>query len=373
MRQASRRLTILHTESSLGWGGQERRILTEAAALRQQGHRLLLAADPQAEIYRRGQAAGFQVFPLPFSRRLKLAAVLALRRLLRQIQPDILNTHSSLDSWVGLAASAGLRRRLRLVRTRHLGLVIQRTWPTRFLYQQADAIITTGTTIREMIHARARVPLERLHAIPTGISLTEFAPRPRAAIPGFPPPHWPPDALIIGSIAILRFGKGHLYLVDALAQVVRMEPRVRLVIVGDGPAREAIRTRIRELGLDEVVFLAGFQEQVADWLSWLEIVILPSYVREGVPQILLQAMAMERAVIGTDCGGIAEIVLPGQTGLLVPPRQVEPLAAAILSLLRQPDLRQQLGRQGRRLVARQYSVEAMAEAVENLYLRLTDT
>lgn len=371
MKPSERSLTILHTESSLGWGGQERRILSEAEALRRRGHRLLLAADPAAAIFQRAQAAGFRVFPLPFSRRFKLPAVYSLHLLLRREQPDILNTHSSLDSWLGLAAITGLRPRIRLVRTRHLGLIIQKTWPTRFLYRQADAIITAGDTIKNMIHTRTGVPLARLHAIPTGISLRDFAPRPRAPIPGFPPPHWPPDAFIIGSIAVLRFGKGHLYLVEALAQVLQAEPKIRLVIVGDGPARSAITAKIQELGLQEFVFLPGFQENIADWLSWLEIVILPSYVREGVPQVLLQALAMERAVIGTDCGGIPEIVHPGLTGLLVPPQQVEPLAAAILELRHHPDQRRQFGHQGRLLVARHYSLEAMAQAVENLYFALT--
>lgn len=372
MTPTKRLLTILHTESSLGWGGQERRLLSEALALQHRGHRLLLAVDPTAALKARAEAARLPVLTLPFSRRWKLPAILALRRLLRREQVDILNTHSSLDSWLGLAARLGLKDSVRLVRTRHLGLVIQKTWPTRFLYHQADAIITAGQTIKDMICKRAGVPANRIHPIPTGIDLEAFAPRPRAALPGFPPPHWPADAFIMGSIAILRFGKGILDLLEAFVRVLAAVPQARLVIVGDGPALPAIREKSQTLGLTEFIHLPGYQEEVAAWLSWLEIVILPSYVREGVPQVLLQALAMERAVIGTDCGGIPEIVRPASTGLLVPPQDVDALAAAIVHLSHQPDIRRQFGRQGRQLVARNYSLEAMAQAVEQVYLNLID-
>ena len=171
-----RTYTILHTESSLGWGGQERRILAEAAAMRARGHRLLLACDPRGELFPRGQRAGFFVQPLTFGGWRNLRPGLALRRLLRREGVDILNTHSSLDSWVGLLALTGLKKPI-MVRTRHLSTPVKSSWPTRWLYQAPAATITTSEGIKELLQERVGVDPARVFSIPTGVSLTDFAPR----------------------------------------------------------------------------------------------------------------------------------------------------------------------------------------------------
>ncbi|HEX9883747.1 MAG TPA: glycosyltransferase, partial [Desulfobaccales bacterium] len=110
-----RTYAILHTESSLGWGGQERRILAEAAVMRQRGHRVSLACDPRGELYSRARAQGFQVTAVPFGGTRNLRAWARLRRLLGRDEIEVLNTHSSLDSWVGALAWRSLRTRPLLV------------------------------------------------------------------------------------------------------------------------------------------------------------------------------------------------------------------------------------------------------------------
>ena len=222
--------SILHTESSLGWGGQEMRILLEAQALDRRGHRLALACDPRGQLFARGRQAGFPVFPLSFGGVRNLQAFLTLRRLLREEAVDILNTHSSLDSWVGTLAWQTLRRRPLLVRTRHLSTPVQQTWPTRWLYQRPAAVITTSQAIKELLAQRVGVPAPRLFAIPTGVSLEEFSPRPKA-------PELldrlglPASAFIFGTVAVLRSWKGHLYLLEALKDLIAGGQPVYLLVV----------------------------------------------------------------------------------------------------------------------------------------------
>ncbi len=171
-----RTYAILHTESSRGWGGQERRILAEAMVMRQRGHRVSLACDPRGELYPRAQAQGFPVTPLFFGGAQNLGAFARLRHLLRRGEIEVLNTHSSLDSWVGALAWRSLKDRPLLLRTRHLSTRVQNNWPTRWLYQTPAAIITTGQVTKELLMTRLGVQGRRIFSIPTGVSLKSLRP-----------------------------------------------------------------------------------------------------------------------------------------------------------------------------------------------------
>ncbi|MEW6388194.1 MAG: glycosyltransferase family 4 protein [Thermodesulfobacteriota bacterium] len=364
-----RSYTILHTESSLGWGGQEHRILLEAGAMRERGHRLALATDPRSELFSRGRHAGFPVFPLTFGGVHNLGAFLALRRLLQEEAVEILHTHSSLDSWIGALAWRTLRKRPLLVRTRHLSTPVQQTWPTRWLYQRPAAVITTSRDIKELLARRVGVPASRLFSIPTGVSLPEFSPRPKdpdlLARLGFPA-----SAFIIGSVAVLRSWKGHLYLLEAIKDLINRSQPVYLLLVGEGPYRPVIEERIQELSLGERVRLVGHQEEVAAWLALMDAFVLSSYAHEGVSQALLQALAMEKPVVATRIGGTPEVVSDGETGLLVPPRDGPALARAMQTLRENPEMSKRLADQGRKLVTAKFSLEQMAAAVEGVYDRM---
>jgi glycosyltransferase involved in cell wall biosynthesis len=362
----SRKYTILHTESSLGWGGQERRILAEAEIMRRRGHQVLLACDPRGQLFLKAREQGFSPYPLACGGRRNLGAWRRLRRLLREQPVDILNTHSSLDSWIGALAWRSLRNRPRLVRTRHLSTRVNANFPTRWLYRVPGAIITTGEVTRELLHHHLGVPPERLFSIPTGIPLDKFAPRD-------PDPELlarlqiPPGTFVCGAVAVLRSWKGHLYLLEALRELLRTGKRAYLLVVGDGPYRVVIEAKVRELDLEPWVRLAGYQEEVAPWIALMDAVVLASYANEGVPQALLQAMAMGKAVVGTALGGIPEVVMEGETGLLAPPRDAAALALALRLLSEDAAYRAELGRRGRELVVEKFGLEQMAAAVEEVY------
>ena len=363
---ARKTYTIVHTEASLGWGGQERRIFAEAEIMPQRGHKIILAVDPRGQLYQRSRQAGFVVVPIIFGGRYTIPACLALRRLLHRQSVDILNTHSSLDSWVGLWSVMGRRSRTRLVRTRHLSTLIKTSWPTRKLYQSPDAIITTGQAIKDLIVERAQVPPAKIFSIPTGVPLDRFYPRPPENRSVYLP-EVADDTFVIGSVAVLRSWKGHVYLVEALEKVLQAGEKAYLVLVGDGPFRVVIEAKVAELHLADFVYFAGYQDNIPDWLALMDLVVLASYANEGVPQSLLQAMAMARPVIGTSCGGIPEIVTSGSNGLLVPPKDSQALAEALLKLIRDPARRRQFGSRGLSLVQERYSLDQMAAATEKVY------
>jgi glycosyltransferase involved in cell wall biosynthesis len=305
------------------------------------------------------------VFPLNFGGWRNLGAGLALRYLVRREKVDFLNTHSSLDSWIGMLVLAGLPKPL-LVRTRHLSTPVKGSWPTRRLYQAPRATITTSEGIKELLQQRVGVDPQRIFSIPTGVSLTDYSPRDadpslRAYL------QIPENSFVWGMVSVLRSWKGHLYALEALKELVAAGLQTVLIVVGEGPYRSLIEPRIKELGLDAQVRLVGYQEEVAPWLALMEVVVMASYAHEGVPQAALQALALGKPVVGTEVGGIPEVVIPGETGLLAPPKNPHALAAALLQLREDPELRQALGQRGRDLVVQKYSLEQMAALVEAVY------
>jgi glycosyltransferase involved in cell wall biosynthesis len=331
-------LSILHTESSLGWGGQEIRVLTEARGVARQGHEVLLAAPAESRIFQAAKEYGVQAVALPIARK-RPAGVGALRRLFAKRRFDVVNTHSSTDTWLAALASWRRKEAPALVRTRHISAPMPGNAATRWLYNRATArIVTTGERVREQVIAEVGADPARVVSIATGIDLARFSPGNR--LEARVATGLDTRAPTIGIVATLRSWKGHRFLLEALAA---LPPETRLVVVGDGPQREALEAQARTLGVEARVRFTGNQSDVAPWMRAFDVFCLPSYANEGVPQALMQAMACGLPVVTTPVGSIEEIVSEGQTGLLVPPQSAEALRNAISALLRDSARRSALG------------------------------
>jgi glycosyltransferase involved in cell wall biosynthesis len=358
---------IVHTEASLGWGGQEIRILTEAAGMVLRGHRVTLLCPPQARIHAEAAASAVPAVGLPIGRK-NLAGVLAMRRWLKNNRVDIVNTHSSTDSWLAAIACATLSLPPPLVRTRHISSAVPNNLATRWLYRRATRhIVTTGEKLREQLIRDNRIDAAMLTSVPTGIDIASFVPGNRAAARAAL--ELPAGAIIIGIVATLRSWKGHFYLIDAFARLCATAgaPELHLAIVGDGPQRDVLRERVAERGLTERVTMPGNQGKVTPWLNAIDIFCLPSYANEGVPQALMQAMACALPVVSTPVGSIAEIVEPEVTGLLVTPRDAEALQSALARLIADHALRARLGEAARRVAVARFTKEIMLDRMEQVF------
>ena len=351
-----RRLRILHTESSKGWGGQEIRVLTEARGVADRGHEVALAAPPDARIFAEAPRYGVEALALPIGRK-RPRGLLALRSLLARRGFDVVNTHSSTDSWLAALACATLAHAPAIVRTRHISAAAPRNASTRWLYTRAARrIVTTGERLREQVVAETGADPAKVVSIPTGIDLERFRPGDRGAARerlGLPR-----DGRLVGIVATLRSWKGHRHLLEAVAGLA---PDVGLAIVGDGPQRAALEALAADPSLAERVRFAGNQADVAPWMQAFDLFCLPSYANEGVPQALMQAMACGLAVVTTPVGSIEEIVADGATGVLVPPQDVLRLRAALGALLDDPARREALGRRAREAALARFGEGAMVE------------
>lgn len=331
-------LSVLHTESSLGWGGQEIRVLTEARGVAREGHGVLLAAPANSRIFAEAPRYGIEAVALPIGRK-SVRGLAAVRGLLAHREFDVVNTHSSTDSWLAAVACSTLDRAPRIVRTRHISAPVPANRASRWLYSKAARVVTTGERLRKQVIAETGIDPHRAISIPTGIDLAAFHPGERSAARtalGLSA-----NAPIVGIVATLRSWKGHRYLMQALAAMQR--PEVSLVVVGDGPQRGALEELAATLGIAAQVRFAGNQAEVAPWMRSFDVFCLPSYANEGVPQALMQAMACALPVVTTAVGSIEEIVTHGDTGIIVPAQNDMRLRVEISNLLDDAEHRAALG------------------------------
>ena len=361
-------LRILHTESSTGWGGQEIRILTEAQGMLARGHQIALLTPPDAEIYPAAQKLAIPVIALPINRK-QTKPMFDLRRWLAKHGRDfdIINTHSSTDTWLTAIASATLGGMPPMVRTRHVSTPINDHFSTRWLYLRATAhIVITGEALRQQLHEKNGYPLDHITSVPTGIDLKRFQPQPQAearAKLGLL------DRPTLGILATLRDWKGHDYLLEAFARLRADFPDWHLLIIGDGPWRPRLDERLRHLDLTACVTFAGNQDDVPAWLNALDLFALPSFGDEGVPQSIMQAMACGLPVVSTPVGGIPEAVRNEETGLLVPPKDAASLAASLARLMRDDALRLRMGRSGRQRALDHFGIDIMLDRMESVFNR----
>ncbi len=365
-------VTVFHSEASLGWGGQEIRILAELTGLARRGHRTGLLACAGGEILARARAAGVPAWEVPFRHALDLRSAACAARVLREQRADVLVTHSSKDSWVG--ALAGRLAGVPLVRMRHLAVPVRRNPISRLVYTRlCRRIVTTGEGGRELLIREIGVRPDRIVAVPTGVDLEIFDPLRADGGPVRRALGIPAGAPAVGMVAVLRSKKGHRYFVEAAREVVRALPAARFLVVGEGPMRPTVERWIAEAGLAGAVFLLGHREDIPEVMAALDVMVLPSRRAEGVPQVLTQALAMERAVVTTDVVGVTEMVEDGITGLVVPPEDAPALAKAVISLLEDPERARAMGRAGRRRVVAGFSLEGMLDRMQAIYREVAAT
>jgi glycosyltransferase involved in cell wall biosynthesis len=211
---------------------------------------------------------------------------------------------------------------------------------------------------------------DHITSIPTGVDAARFRPddrhEARRAL------SLEPSLRYVGIVATLRSWKGHLYLVDAFAQLAARDEDLRLLIVGDGPMREPITERVAQLGLATKTVFAGRQEAVEQWLQAMDVFCLPSYANEGVPQALVQAMLTGLPVVTTPVGSIAEAVTDGVSGLVVSAKDVDALAGALRRVLEDAALAARLGAAAREVALDRFGLTTMITAMERVFFELLD-
>jgi glycosyltransferase involved in cell wall biosynthesis len=247
---------------------------------------------------------------------------------------------------------------------------VGREWMNRKLAGWSDATITVSECVRQVEIAQARTDPAKVITIHNGIEVARYRQmdasvrdRIRREL------KTPNEALVIASIGRLHPVKGFTHLLTAVQSVHARFPDVFLWLVGDGELRIRLEAQARQLGLDDVVVFTGTRLDVPEILTAVDIFTSASHV-EGMPNAVLEAMAAGLPVVATQVGGVPEIVVDGQTGLLVTPADDTALAQALLTLIEDASLRQRFGLAGRQRVLELFDIAMTRQKTVDLYGRL---
>ncbi len=176
-------------------------------------------------------------------------------------------------------------------------------------------------------------------------------------------------SIVIGSVANFYPNKGLQYLIEGLPELIKMHPNMSLLLAGDGPLKSELMKRAKKLGLADKILFLGYVNNIPQVIDVFDVFVLPS-LKEGFPWVILEAMASRKAIVATEVGGIPEMILDGESGILIRPGDIDSLISGIHKILIDPQLREKLGRNARKRVERQFTLKRMIEETEILYDKL---
>ena len=356
----------LHIDTARTWRGGQNQVLVTVLGMRAAGHRAALVAHPAGELRQRA-AEGLELVPLAPVTEMDLSAAFRLARVVKQLKPDVVHAHDPhAVAMAALGLSMGTGPQPPLVASRRVDFHIKGNAFSRWKYRQVECFVCASDLIRRMLVGDG-IPEDRTVTVHEGIDLERIAATPPID------PHaefWlPHGAPVVGNVAALVAHKGQRHLIAAAALALREVPDARFVIAGEGELRPALERQIHDLRLEKHVLLAGFRPDVLSLHKGFDLFVMSS-VTEGLGTSLLDAMACGKAIVATSAGGIPEVVVDGETGLLVPPRDDAALAAAIVALLKDPARRAAMGRAGLERVRRLFSAERMVQETLGVYSRV---
>lgn len=371
-------MRVLHLIKATQIGGAERHLLLLLTGLRQNNIdaqlTILVEPDkPMEDLQAEAAARGIPTHTLTIHSDADPNVVAQLRNYLLEFEPVILHTHLVHADTYGMMATRFLPN-IKVISSRHnddpfrnhLAVKVA----SRLLWRSIQGGIAISEHIRRFMIEVEGAPSDRVHTVLYGIepnSVTESAiAQARATLRtslGLEA-----DATLLGMACRLTEQKGISYALQAFAQIKEDHPNTFLVIAGDGPLREELEATAQQYGLAQHVFFLGWRDDVPQLIQGLDLFLMPS-LWEGFGLVLLEAMQARLPIVASAVSAIPQIVVDGETGLLVQPRDVYGLVAAIRTLLADSDQSHEMGQRGAERVRTHFSAERMAEETLTVYRR----
>lgn len=332
------RVTILHYITPSRLGGAEEVFIRLVEDARARGHRVIVLTKRDAKLRGLLTERGIESLGWLTRGKFDLKTLARLVRLIRAERVDIVHTHLTTASWMGSLAG-------KLTKTpvlAHVHAADSKTW-----FKRADYLLAVSKGVKKHLVGQG-IAAWRIPVVYYGLDLGKY-PAPLDDAAAKTALGIPSDALTVGVVASLQERKGHRFLIEALHLLQGRGVRAHVLIAGEGPLEVDLRRQAGDLGLAERVHFLGFRTDVRAVVSALDVFCLPSF-KEGLSIAVMEAMALRRPVVATDIAGMGEIVHNEMTGFLVPPGEAAPLCAALERLLKDANLRGEMGRAGRALV-----------------------
>lgn len=381
-------LSALHIVAGLSLetlGGVERYTFDLSCALARRGLRVGIAGIWQfgtpyeADWVQQLNAAGIETFVgrLKDERAPLLNLLASIERLKRELGGrsfDVVHSQQEFGDVVALVLRRVTRARL-LVRSVHNDIEWRARPLRRWLLSNAllplkfdvECGITPAITARLNRRPIASLLSRRAVLVPNAIDFSRFANVQTDRASARRALGWPADAYIVGNVGRLTQQKGHIYLIEAAARLRERLPHLRVYIIGEGELREALQSHITQLNLQGVVTLVGSLHNIADAYAAMDLFVSSS-LWEGLPTVILEAMAMHTPIVATDIEGTRYLIRHEHTGLLAPPADAGALAGAILRAARESE-RMRAMAQAAFASAQEFSIDRVAEQLAQLYQR----
>lgn len=361
-------LSILQVATGFpNWGGTELHILNLSEQLLRRGHDVTVACRPGRWVEERATQMGLPTVPIRVMKQHDWQDFGRLRAFLREHKTDVLHVHWSSDVIVPGFAALFERTPVRIL-SRHMPYPFKNRLGTllysRLLYTR---LVPVSDSVRQTLR-KSGVAARRIEVIHHGTDVAAFARTTQTPAETRRQLGIPEDCVTVGIVGRIAPEKGHQVLLDAAKRLTGRYP-LRFVIIGNGPEEATIRSSVQKMGLEEMVLFTGFREDVNNAIAALDIVTVPSTWAEPCSAVVQQAMAVSKPVIGTRAGGTPEMILEGETGLLVPVKDAGALADAIAALAGDAFLRRRMGAAGRERVEQFFSLQVMTDKIEDLYRR----
>jgi glycosyltransferase involved in cell wall biosynthesis len=368
------KLNILHIYQNSKIGGVQQQLLSLLRAYdREVFNPIFCCLGPKEEMGKEIEGIGIECIPLNRSRynRFSLKIVIDLYRLMKKKHIHIVRTHRYRSNLYGRLA-AFLTGVPVIVASVHDNYRKDkrpaRRMINRILSKMTDKIVAVSEDVKKDIIRYGKVEPSKIVVIPNGIDTEKFNPKGNFA-----------DirkefsikkgALVAGFVGRIVLAKGLEYLIDSIPYIKEECKNIKFLIIGEGSLVERLHEQAKENKVYDYIIFAGGRRDIPDILSCIDVFVMPS-IAEGLPNALLEAMAMGKPIIATEIGGIPEVIKNGVNGLLVPPRDPRALATAIKGLIGNDQLAAQMGQAARDLVVNKFSMRSIAQKWQTLYLSI---
>ncbi|HUS99878.1 MAG TPA: glycosyltransferase [Candidatus Thermoplasmatota archaeon] len=353
-------LRVCHLIGSLQYGGAERQVTNLINNLNVDSKYLIFLNDQQDRGFYRFLANDVRQYSVPVKLRYFYYYIMKIAKILRQNRIDVLQTHMYWANLYGVLA--GKIASVPVIITTEHG---KNPWKTIWHYAIERNIITKLSDLRVCVSMdilnnrrdKDGIPETKMVYLPNAVDIpTQIKKKGNKKV-------------IVGAIGRFIEAKDYSTLIKAAGILREKGVDLELYILGDGPLRKELEADQRKLGLESVVKMPGFQDNIDEWLPKFDLFVISS-IREGQPLVLLEAMSHGLAIVATNVGGIPDTLKNGEEGLLVEPGNPNLLAAAMEKLIDDESLKGLLGRKARERVKRDFSIKAICNRYEKIYLSI---
>jgi len=347
--------------------GSVRQMLEGAKELAKRGHQVVVVTRPDPAITQELSGSPVRHVSLPLRHELDLASAKAFTRLAQELRLHVVHVHKGIAHAVALAATYwGARYALFVNRGVSFPVGFFSRW--KYRSPRVTGVIAVCEAIRQVVLQSTGLPPEKVLTVYAGVDTERFHPEKANGPAVRKELGIDPESLLVGHVGI-RDWKGWRELLAAFVEVHQQLPTARLLLVGCSSAnqQQAVLAHAQALGLQDVVFATLARTDMPDVLGACDLVVDPSWAGTGITGTIREAMALGKPVVATKVGGNPELVVDGEVGLLVPPRDVATLAAAIVRLLKDRAWAQELGQRGRQRVVEGFSTAVRVNRLLEIY------